>query len=74
LEYVTNFVFNEFVKQLRKNLDSGDNSVYTTEKTEENGKAEIEMLRDALAKGVPAASLRRGLPRVKRRRSRRSEE
>ncbi|MCU1306064.1 MAG: hypothetical protein JWN45_759 [Acidobacteriaceae bacterium] len=49
----------EFVKQLRKNLDSGDNSVYTTEKTEENGKAEIEILRDALAKGVPAASLKK---------------
>ena len=59
LEYVTNFVFDEFVKQLRENLDSGDNSVTRLKRRKEHVEAEIETLLDALAKGVPAASLKK---------------
>ena len=43
-EFVTNFIFEEFVKQLWETLGSGDSAVTQLKKRQENTEAEIEKL------------------------------
>jgi uncharacterized protein YeaO (DUF488 family) len=59
LEHATNFIFDEFVKQLRETLHYGDNSAAQLKKRKDQLEGEIETLLDTLAKGVPASSVKK---------------